>query len=441
MKIKFEPYPIQWEAFQYLTDKKTTQIFMGGSVRASKSFLLVAWATIYCLQYPGITGAICRSRLTTLKKTTLETLFEFFRYNNIREGDISGKPQHALNYHLNRQDMVLEFNNGSKIFFLELYNNPSDPNFDRILSLSLTFAAVDEVSQISKKAIDILQTRLSHRLKDYKLIPKLLLVSNPNKGWLYNEYYKPFKDRSLPHYRKVVLGLPTDNLSIDQSYIDNLERTLSEPEKERLLKGNWEYDNEDYSLFKYDDIIQSFYNEEAVKGEKYISADIANIGTDKTIIGIWDGYQLIRTISYEKKNTEQIVSIIKKLMETYKVMVRNVVIDADGLGIGVADYLKGCKTFKGGSKPFNDENYRNLRSQCYFKLSEKLLDIKLDDTYRDSIIADLQSHKIDDNLDNKPGVISKDKIKQQLGRSPDFSDMIMMRFYFEYKTKMTFTFI
>jgi hypothetical protein len=33
--------------------------------------------------------------------------------------------------------------------------------------------------------------------------------------------------------------------------------------------------------------------------------------------------------------------------------------------------------------------------------------------------------------DGKREVLSKDEIKEQLGRSPDYADMIMMRYYFE----------
>jgi len=440
MKIDFQPFKIQWSALQYLMDNESTQIFFGGSVRVSKTYLLAAWATIYALQYPNISGAICRSRLTTLKKTTLQTLFEFFRNVGLKEGPISGSGKDSLNYQFNRQDMILEFNNGSKLFFLELYNNPSDPNFDRLLSLSLTFAAVDEVSQISKKAIDIIQTRLSHMLKEYGLIPKLLLVSNPNKGWLYEEYYKKYKEGTLPSWRKVVLGLPQDNPSLDESYVENLKKVLNAPEKERLLKGNWEYADEDFSLFKYDDILQSFYND-VKEGTPYLTADIANVGNDKTVIGIWSGMRLINVSVSEKKTTEYIVKDIKEKMKTFKIPIKNVVIDADGIGIGVADYLKGCVKFKNNSSPFNSENYRNLRSQCYFKLSEMINEIRLDDKYKDEIIADLQAHKIDDNEDQKTSVISKENIKSMIGRSPDFSDMIMMRMYYEFKTKLNFTFL
>lgn len=40
--------------------------------------------------------------------------------------------------------------------------------------------------------------------------------------------------------------------------------------------------------------------------------------------------------------------------------------------------------------------------------------------------------------DMKKGVMPKDKVKELIGRSPDFSDTIMMREFFELKPKRVF---
>ena len=40
--------------------------------------------------------------------------------------------------------------------------------------------------------------------------------------------------------------------------------------------------------------------------------------------------------------------------------------------------------------------------------------------------------------DMKKGVVPKDKVKELIGRSPDFSDTIMMREYFDLKPTLTF---
>lgn len=392
----------------------------------------MAWATIYCLQYPNIHGAICRSRLTSLKKTTLQTLFEFFRHQGLKEDE---------HFYFNRTDMIIEFNNGSKLFFLELYNNPSDPDFDRIMSLSLTFAGVDETSEISSNAINKLQTRLSHMLIEYNLKPKLLLVSNPNKGWLYTDYYKPFIDGTLPDYRKVVLGLPDDNSYVSQDYIDNLEK-LDYVTVQRLRWGNWEYNDNDLAIFNYDDLLQMFYNDDVIGGNKYLSCDVANIGKDKTTIGIWQGYELIHIYTYKKADTPMVIKAIREKMKAFNIPIHNVVIDADGLGIGVSDHLKGCIPFKGGSSALNKENYQNLRSQCYFKLAEIIKQIKVVDQNREEIIQELQSHRIKNpDNDGKTAIESKDIIKSRIGRSPDYSDMIMMRMYFEIKKARAKTYV
>jgi len=432
LEITFEPQPIQYEAWEFLFDKTTTQLLFGGSVRSGKSFLAVSWVTIYCLMYPNIHMAICRARLSSLKKTTLQTLFEFFRIYKLKEDE---------HYTFNRSDMIITFNNGSKIFFLELYSNPSDPNFDRIMSLSLTAAVVDEVSEISNDAIGKLQTRLSHMLIEYNLVPKLLLVTNPSRTWLYTDYYKPFMEGTLPPFRKVVLGLPQDNKYVSETYIKNLEQTLDGVTKSRLLYGSWDYSDDDASLFSYDDILQMFYND-IVPGEKYISCDVANVGKDKTVICVWNGLEVVNIYSYTKIITPEIVKIIKEKMSVFKVPIKHVIIDADGLGIGVADYLKGCVAFKGGSSALNKENYMNLRSQCFYKLSEKVNEIKLIDKFKDEIIQELQTIKtVNIDTDGKTQVVSKDKIKLKIGRSPDYTDCLMMRMYFEIQRKRIRTYV
>ncbi len=40
----------------------------------------------------------------------------------------------------------------------------------------------------------------------------------------------------------------------------------------------------------------------------------------------------------------------------------------------------------------------------------------------------------------KKGVVPKDKIKELIGRSPDFADTIMMHEYFELKPKKTWSY-
>ena len=98
--------------------------------------------------------------------------------------------------------------------------------------------------------------------------------------------------------------------------------------------------------------------------------------------------------------------------------------------------LDGCKGFIGGSSQINTGskllNYRNLRSQCYFKLSdlvkEKKIRINADPSIRDLIIQELEQIKdCGDASDRRLAIIPKDIIKDAIGRSCDYSDCLSMR--------------
>ena len=58
-----------------------------------------------------------------------------------------------------------------------------------------------------------------------------------------------------------------------------------------------------------------------------------------------------------------------------------------------------------------------------------------DETIKQSIVEELEQIKGAniDNTDQKRSIISKDKIKEVLGRSPDYADTLMMRMWFELK--------
>jgi len=85
------------------------------------------------------------------------------------------------------------------------------------------------------------------------------------------------------------------------------------------------------------------------------------------------------------------------------------------------------------------QNFNHLKSQCYFHLAEKVQkgEIYVSENrteVRQSIIQELEQVKRDKiDMDGKLSIIPKDKVKENIGRSPDFSDMLMMRMYFEVK--------
>lgn len=218
-----------------------------------------------------------RRELTNLKKSTLNSYFKF-----LQEYDVPKKNRGKLN----QKDNIIVFPNTSEILLLDCSHQPSDPLYTRFGSLELTGGFIDESNEVAEQCVTILNTRVGRqRNEQYKIKPKILETFNPDKGHVYRRYYVPFKSGTLPKYRRFIPSLITDNKYIDPAYIEQLQRA-DEITKQRLLYGNFEYDNTFGKLFRYDEIVDLFSCNVAKDDTFYISADIARFGADKTVISV-----------------------------------------------------------------------------------------------------------------------------------------------------------
>lgn len=338
-------------------------------------------------------------------------------------------------------DGTIKFMNGADIYLKDLFAYPSDPEFDELGSTEYTGAFIDEASQITDKAYQIVTSRIRYRLDEFGLIPKILTCSNPCKNFLYRDFYKPSKEGALPSYRKFISALVTDNPYISQHYIENLNK-LDKKSKERLLYGNFEYDEDPTVLFDYDKIIDIFTNIGEESKAYYISADVARFGEDKSVIMVWKGLYILKIVSFNKQSTKYTEEQINQLANFYHVPKSNIIVDDDGVGGGVVDNLK-CKGFVNNSRAFELENkkynFANLKAQCYFKLAEltnlgKIGCSETDNETKSRIVEDLEQIKWHNpDKDTRIQVTPKEEIKMKTGKSPDFGDAMMMRMFFEIK--------
>jgi len=419
----------QSQAWRLLMDDITNEVLYGGSAGAGKSWLGCLWITTLCLKYKGIRCLIGRTVLTQLKMTTLNTLFETLQSMNLKSGE---------HYTYNGQSNVITFQNGSEIILKDLQYQPSDPNFDSLGGLELSAVFVDEAAQISQLAYNILKSRIRFKLNEYNLQPKILMTCNPGQVWLKKVFYLPYIQDSLPENMKFVPALPMDNPHLPASYIEML-KTLPSAQRKRLLEGDWNYMDESDNLFDFDSISNSvFSNVPQGTDKKYISVDVARFGTDRSVAIVWSGLVVLEVLVYTKLSTVELSSEIKELIAKYGVHPNNVIVDSDGVGGGVADQIKGTN-FVNNSRALHEQNFSNLKSQCYVKLSELFKEGKislniLDPNVVDELTQELLAIKLKDmDKDNKVQVQSKDEMKKILGKSPDLSDALMMRMYYEIK--------
>ena len=417
-------------ALKYLTDKTTTEILFGGAAGGGKSYLGCAYIIWLCTNYDGIRCLIGRSKLDNLKKTTLNTFFDVCSQWNIKAN---------VHYKYNASSNIITFYNDSQVILKDLFQYPSDRNFDSLGSLEITAAFIDECNQITEKAKQIVSSRIRYKLDKYNLTPKLLMTCNPSKEWVYNTFYKPSKQNNLPKYRKFIQSLVTDNRHISKHYKEQLEK-LDNISKQRLLYGSWEYDDNEDKLINYDAILNTFELKDTEGGEKYITADIARYGKDKTVIIYWNGLRAEEFKVLETNSITQAADSIRGLQLKHDVYLKNVIVDDDGVGGGCTDILR-CKGFVNNSKALKNENYKNLKTQCYYLLSDYINKSKVyiscnNISYKNYIIQELeQVRRKNFDKDTKLQLISKEDIKNAIGRSPDFADAIAMRMYYELKPK------
>ena len=415
-------------ALKYLTDDTTNTVLYGGAAGGGKSYLGCAYIVWLCTEYDGVRCLIGRSKLDNLKKTTLNTFFEVCDKWGIKANK---------HYTYNAQANTITFYNGSQVILKDLFQYPSDRNFDSLGSLELTAAFIDECNQITEKAYQIVSSRIRYKLDEYNLIPKVLLTCNPSKEWVYSKFYKPSKEGRLPDYLKFIPSLVTDNRHVSKHYAQQLEK-LDHVSKQRLLFGNWEYDDTDDKLIDYNAILGMFETEHVEAGEKYITADIARYGKDKTVIAYWSGLRVEAFKVMDVNSVTEAADEIRKLQQKYSVALGNIIVDDDGVGGGVRDILR-CKAFVNNSKALKGENYINLKTQCYYALADAInkstVSIHTDNTtYKNFIIQELeQVRRKNFDKDTKLQLISKDEVKAAIGRSPDFSDALAMRMYYELK--------
>jgi phage terminase large subunit len=412
----------QKEALSYLAiDNDCRQLLYGGSAGSGKSFLGCDWQIKRRLKYPGTRGLIGRAELKKLRLSTLATFFELCTKYNL----IAGK-----HFTYNGQDHVINWYNGSQIILMDLADMPSDPDFGRFGSLEITDYFVDEASEVSEKCVNILNSRVRYKLINDN--PKGLLTCNPHKGWLYREFFDAQRNNSIRKDRRFIQALPTDNPHISPVYIESLQM-LPDIDRKRLLEGDWDYDETKDRLYEYDDLLRCF-RPSTTLGDKFITADIARMGDDRTVIVVWNNLHAEKFVVLKHKPINEVVDTINDLIKNHSVRLSNVLVDEDGIGGGVVDFIR-CKGFLNGSKAVRD-NYMNLKSDCYFKLGELISSnaITFESTHKDTIVKELEMirrEKIDS--DGKLRVTNKEDLKKRHGISPDFADAIMMRAFYELK--------
>jgi len=423
MQTKIELNEVQTEGWVKLQDRTTEIILLGSLANCGKSWLVGVWLLTSCLQYPGTRWGIARKNLNDLKKTSLKTFFDVSKFYGVKID---------VDFKVNYQSNTIIFKNGSEIYLLNLEEQPSDPDFDRLGGTEFTGVAIDELAQITQTAFEVIYSRIRYKLDDYNLTKKMLCTTNPTNNWVKSYFYDRHIKNTLPKQISFISAVGKNNPYQGKNYLNSLSM-LSESQHRRLVDGDWEYANSPDQLFNSEKLDEIMSPIQWGDDQYYITIDVARLGEDSTVIVLWKGMSVVKIVQLKQVVTTETVRVVREMAQEFKVTNNRIIADSDGVGGGVVDQLR-CKGFVNNSKPFKGEKYDMLKSQCYFKLSKEKWSIldSVKPEYREQIKKELSSIR-DSSDDFKYKINSKDEQKKLLGgSSPDFSDALMMRIYFTY---------
>lgn len=433
--------------------KIISELWFGWGAGWGKSYTGVAWQWIMRMSYPWTKWFFWRNQLINLKKTTLASYYKFCMEYNIPV---------VQRWRLNWNTNTIEFDMfkilwhwyewvKSEILLLDLSNKPSDPLNTRFGSLELTDWFIDESNEINASIIEILHTRIWRWFNDkYNILPKILETFNPDKWHIYRRYWKPYKNKKLPETRMFIPSLAKDNKRIDKAYLVQLNNMPEWPNKERLLRGNFDYDDTPWRLFTDDRIDDLYSNYVEDSTYRCIIWDVAREWSDWATIWVFEGMKLIAYQVIEKWKLDRYNMAIEWYRKRYWISKSDVFIDEDWVGGGVVDF-GGYKGIVNNSRPLPEgvdsdykdiiPNYQNLKTQLYFKASEIVeswwmnLEI-LSDLHKDMLAEELANTvEVDFDKEWKIRMISKENIKDKIWRSPDFADTLAYRMYPEIAKK------
>lgn len=426
----------QEQALKILTDNTTEEFGYGGAAGGAKSWTGCSWLIMMCWCFPGTKWFIGREELTRLVSSTFITFQKVAKaYGLVANKD----------WKYNGQYHYIEFTNGSRIDLLDLKMQPRDPLYERYGSVEYTGGWIEEGGEVNFGAYDTLKTRVGRHLNDkYGILAKIFVTLNPKKNWCHNTFWKPFKAGTLPANTKFLQALATDNVFAESGYIEKLRGIKDKVRKQRLLYGNFDYDEDENALMDYDSINDLFTNV-AASGLDYLTVDVARFGKDESRIYHWRGWMVIRRYIMKKKSVTEVAARVRDIATVQGVPMSRTIADEDGVGGGVVDILK-CKGFVNGSSPLPNpknqekENYQDLATQCSYMAAECVngrsigfaSSVGEDADFVERFTAEAeQVKKRDQDKDGKLRLMKKEDIKEMIGRSPDDWDTFKMRQYFE----------
>ena len=289
----------------------------------------------------------------------------------------------------------------------------------------------DEASAIADKVWEVTEGALTD--EDTEII--WLAFGNPTQNTgRFRECFGRYKHRWITKQ--------IDSRTVDGTNKEQLNKWISDYGEDSdfaRVRVRGEFPRAGSTQFIAGDIVSEARKRDVVPdGWKILSVDVARFGDDQTVIGLRQGKKLTILERLRGLDTMQVAMRVCAQMKEHTP--RSTVIDGDGVGAGVVDYVKmhmeqwfkdnaPCRMvdYHGGGRPDDPEMYFNARAENWGRLRQWLKDGGSipDDP---EIEADLTGIEYMFSAKNQIQLERKEDLKKRGLASPDIGDMMAMSF-------------
>lgn len=272
---------------------------------------------------------------------------------------------------------------------------------------------------------------------------KLATVNKGKSIFCYENLIKSFS---------FILGNISENLASIENNKDYIGSVAASGGKKGqiLLEGNWNIDEEDESEAPIPSHIarQVFMNDPQINGDWWVTADLADKGTDNFVALVWNGLHIVDIVILGRSTPRENAKVIHDLANRYDIADSHIVYD----GISAAymkDYIPDAIAFISYMPPVGlyAREVKNLKAEAYSRLKYIINNGYL--SFDDKVSNRIYSHQrlnndvtveaefieecsvvrfIEEN-NGKKRLMNKKEMNQHLGRgrSMDLLDPIAMR--------------
>lgn len=233
----------QSKALELIKKSKATFILLYGGSRSGKTAFFVTMLLIRASQFPNSRHLVARFRFnhakTSLWYDTIPKVSKLLGFDR------------AMKW--NKADWFIKFENGSEIWLAGLDDKE---RLEKVLGNEYATIYLNESSQISYLALNIVKSRLAQKIEGLK--NRIFIDCNPptKRHWLYQVFFlfRDPNDRTPITHKENYVHLrlnPNDNLAnISEDYLEILD-SMPERQKRRFKDGDF-LDEIDGALWKQD---------------------------------------------------------------------------------------------------------------------------------------------------------------------------------------------